>query len=187
MTVKINPIYQSLLTGKDRYYFLTGGRGSGKSFSVAWNILMLSFEVGHTILYTRLTMVSANKSIIPEFKAMIERMELEDAFDITNDQIINKMSGSVIWFMGLKSSSKSNTARLKSLAGVTTWVIDEFEDMFDEEDLFDKIDNSIRTAEKQNRVIMIMNPSTREFWAYERFITNPAMREMKGSLYDKSI
>lgn len=175
--VKINPIFQPLLTGNDRYYFLTGGRGSGKSFSVAFNVLMLSFEIGHVILYTRLTMVSAKKSIIPEFQQMIERMGLEDVFTVTNDQIINKHSGSVIWFMGLKASSGSNTARLKSLAGVTTWVIDEFEDMFDEEVLFDKIDNSIRTVGKKNRVIMVMNPSTKEFWAYDRFFNQTGIRE----------
>ena len=179
--VKINEIFRPLLTSKDRYYFITGGRGSGKSFSVAWSILMLTFEVGHTILYSRLTLVSAKDSIIPEFVNMIERMGLEDAFDVTNTHVINKLTGSKIWFRGLKASAKSNTAKLKSLAGVTTWVIDEFEDMMDEEVLFDKIDNSIRTKENQNRVIMIMNPQTREFWAYERWFERPGVHPRLNS------
>ena len=174
-SVTINEIFRPLLTNDDRYYFLTGGRGSGKSFSVAWSMLMLSFEEDHVMLYTRLTMVSANKSIIPEFKKMIELMGLEEHFIINADQVVNKTSGSVIWFMGLKSSSGANTARLKSLSGVTTWIIDEFEDMQEEEELFDKIDNSIRTKNKLNRVIMIMNPTTHEFWAYERWFMNPGM------------
>lgn len=131
--------------------------------------MLILAETGHKVLYTRLTMISAAKSIIPEFKDMISRLDLEDQFDITSDQVICKRTGSLIWFMGLKGSSSSNTARLKSLSGVTTWVIDEFEDMADEEDLFDRIDNSIRTQERQNRVIMVMNPQTKEFWAYERW------------------
>lgn len=130
---------------------------------------MLTFEPGHIVLYTRLTMVSAKKSIIPEFQQMIETMGYEDHFHITQDQIINKHSGSKIWFIGLKGSSGYNTARLKSIPGVTTWIIDEFEDMMDEEKLFDTIDNSIRTTGKQNRVFLLMNPQTREFWAYDRW------------------
>ncbi len=168
--IAINEYFEPLLSSNDRYYFLTGGRGSGKSFAVAHAMLVLTFEVGHTILYTRLTMVSANKSIIPEFNNMIEALGLEDQFDVTADQIVNKETGSTIWFMGLKSSSGANTARLKSLSGVTTWVIDEFEDMSQEEALFHKVDESIRTNDMQNRVIMVMNPTTREFWAYDYFL-----------------
>ena len=168
----INQIFRPILDNKDsRYFLLTGGRGSGKSFAIAWSILMLSFEPGHTILYTRKTMVSADKSIIPEFQGMIERMGLDEAFSVTSNQIVNDHSGSTIWFMGLKSGQKDNTARLKSLSGVTTWIIDEFEDLANDEELFDRIDLSIRHADKQNRIIMSMNPTTKEFWAYDRFIT----------------
>jgi phage terminase large subunit len=49
---------------------------------------------------------------------------------------------------------------LKSLAGVTTWVLDEAEELTDE-DTFDKIDFSIRAKNIQNRVILVLNPSTK--------------------------
>ena len=155
---------------------------------MAWSILMLSFEPGHTILYTRKTMVSADKSIIPEFTAMIERMGLEEAFEVTKNQITNIGSKSTIWFMGLKSGQKDNTARLKSLAGVTTWIIDEFEDLANDEELFDRIDLSIRSNDHQNRVIMSMNPTTKEFWAFDRFMTDyridPKLYEYETSVDD---
>lgn len=153
-----------------RYFLLTGGRGSGKSFAVALNTLILSFDnkCQHKILFTRYTLKSASISIIPEFKEKIELMEWQDYFHITNNEITNLQTQSKILFRGIKTSSGDQTANLKSLQGITTWVIDEAEEMMDE-DIFDKIDFSVRQKGAKNRVIMIMNPSTKEHWIYQRF------------------
>ena len=113
-------------------------------------------------------MRSASISIIPEFLEKIELLGWEDKFYITKDEIINKHSGSRILFRGIKTSSGDQTANLKSLQGVTTWILDEAEELIDEE-TFDKIDLSVRSKGIQNRVIMIMNPSTKEHWIYQRF------------------
>ena len=66
------------------------------------------------------------------------------------------------------SSSGTQTANLKSLAGVTCWVLDEAEELIDET-VFDKIDLSIRSKNAQNRVIMILNPTTAEHFIYNRW------------------
>ena len=36
-----------------RYYLITGGRGSGKSWTLALFLLNLTYEKGHVILFTR--------------------------------------------------------------------------------------------------------------------------------------
>ena len=64
-------------------------------------------------------------------------------------------------FKGIRTSSGNQTAALKSLNGVTTFVVDEAEELL-EEDVFNKIDFSIRTQGKQNRCILILNPATKE-------------------------
>ena len=160
----------NIFPNNTRYYLLTGGRGSGKSFAVALNILVLSFDnkCQHKILFTRYTLRSASISIIPEFKEKIELMEWEHLFHITNNEITNLETGSKILFRGIKTSSGDQTANLKSLQGITTWVIDEAEEMVDE-DIFDKIDFSVRQKGAKNRIIIIMNPSTKEHWIYQRF------------------
>ena len=84
------------------------------------------------------------------------------------NEIINIGSGSSIMFKGIKTSSGNQTAALKSLSGVTTFVVDEAEELVDES-VFDKIDLSVRSNTKQNRVILIMNPATKEHWIYKRF------------------
>lgn len=165
-----------LLGSKSRYFVVTGGRGSGKSFEVGRFITLLSFEQGHKILFTRQTMTSAHLSIIPEFKEKIELLKLEDLFSISKSEIKNKNSNSEIFFKGLKTSSGDQTANLKSLQGVTTWVLDEAEELVDEA-TFDKINLSIRSNDKQNRIILILNPATKEHWIYKKFFENEGVKE----------
>ena len=173
--LKINEKYL-VLDNDTRYYICTGGRGSGKSFSIGLLLCLLTVETGHVILFTRYTLRSAGISIIPEFLEKIELLGWQDKFHITKDEIINKQSGSRILFRGIKTSSGDQTANLKSLQGVTTWVLDEAEELTDEE-TFDKIDLSVRAKGIQNRVIMIMNPSTKEHWIYQRFFEVRGVQE----------
>ena len=164
----LNKRFTPLFGSDNRYYVVTGGRGSGKSYSVTMFLLMLTYEVNHVILFTRFTLVSAHISIIPEFIEKIELIDRFADFHITKDEIINLKTGSKILFKGIKTSSGQQTANLKSLSGVTTWVLDEAEELTDE-DVFDKIDLSIRSQQKQNRVILILNPATKEHFIYKRF------------------
>ena len=115
-----------------RYYIVTGGRGSGKSFAISTLLCLLTQEEGHVILFTRYTLRAASISIIPEFVDKIERLGMGSLFSITKDEIINEATGSKILFRGIKTSSGNQVANLKSLQGVTTWVLDEAEELVDE-------------------------------------------------------
>ena len=165
--IKINPKYE-LLGSDSRYFVITGGRGSGKSYSLNSFLLLLTYEVGHVILFTRYTLTSAHVSIIPEFIDKIETAGVANEFRITKDEIVNLRTGSKILFRGIRTSQGTQTANLKSLANVTTWVLDEAEELVDE-DVFDKIDFSIRAKGIQNRVILVLNPATKEHFIYKRF------------------
>lgn len=177
---KIDEAFKPLYTSKKRYFFITGGRGSLKSTSVHDFISRLTYDKGHGILVTRYTMTSAEKSIIPEFKIVATRNGSINDFIITNSKITNKLTGSFILFSGIKTSSGDQTANLKSLAGITTWIIDEGED-FKDEKTFDDIDDSIRTNEQQNRVIWIQNPSTIDHFIHKRWVDKtPKVLKIEG-------
>lgn len=169
MKAKINEVFKPLYTTTKRYVLLTGGRGSLKSTTVHDFIARLTYEKGHGVLFTRYTMTSAEKSIIPEFKITLERLGIESHFHITQNTITNLKTGSFIYFSGIKTSSGNQTANLKSIAGITTWVIEEGED-FQDEKAFDAIDNSIRTTNQTNKIIWIQNPTTKEHFIYKRWI-----------------
>ena len=170
------PIYHPLYTDTEKFIILiTGGRGSGKSFNASTFIERLTFEmtpvekIVHQILYTRYTMVSAGMSIIPE---MMEKIDLDGTtkyFKTTKTDIVNKMTKSRIMFRGIKTSSGNQTAKLKSIQGITTFVCDEAEE-WTSEDEFDKIMLSIRKKGIQNRIIIIMNPCDSNHFIYKKYI-----------------
>ena len=77
--VIISPKYKPLWQSDKRYFICTGGRGSGKSFSVTLFLLTLTFEEGHRILFTRYTLTSAKTSIIPQFIEVMEALGYDDS------------------------------------------------------------------------------------------------------------
>jgi len=174
------------LNNPTRYFIVTGGRGSGKSYSINMLLcLLMTYEAGHTILFTRYTLRSASISIIPEFVDKIQHLKMFNDFIITKDEIIHRETRSKILFRGIKTSSGNQVANLKSLQGVTTWVLDEAEELVDE-NIFDTIDLSVRQKDIQNRVIMILNPATKEHFIYRRFFeeagVQAGMNHSKGDV-----
>ncbi len=171
--IKLHKAYQPLWQEESRRYFLmTGGRGSGKSFALALFLCDLAIRQKQTILYTRFTLQSAHISIIPEFIDKIETMGLIGDFEISKTEIAHKYTGSKIIFRGIKTSAGNQTAALKSIQGVTTWVLDEAEELVDEP-TFDKIDESVREKGTQNRVIIVLNPTHTSHWIYNRWFGSP--------------
>ena len=173
--IDINKKYAPISNEDSRYFIITGGRGSGKSFSINLLLVLLTYEKGHTILFTRYTLASAYVSIIPEFIDKLELLDIFDDFYITKDEIKNKRSGSKIIFKGIKTSSGDQTANLKSLQGVTTFVLDEAEELTSE-NTFDKIDLSVRQQGATNRVILILNPASKEHWIYRRYFEDKGVQ-----------
>jgi phage terminase large subunit len=180
---KLSPKYTNLFESDTRYYLITGGRGSSKSFSINAFLLLLTYEEGHTILFSRYTLTSAHVSIIPEFIEKIEILDRYEDFNITKDEIVNIKTGSKILFKGIKTSSGQQTANLKSLSGVTCFVLDEAEELTDE-NIFDKIDLSIRSQLKQNRVILILNPAMKNHFIYQRFFESKGVQAGENTIKD---
>lgn len=174
--IKLSKKLRPLWTDDYDYAVITGGRGSGKSFAVGDFLENLSFEPDHIILFTRYTMTSAHLSVIPEFQEKIEIEQHQPYFDIKQTEIINKATDSKILFRGIKTSSGVQTASLKSIQGLTTWVVDEAEELTDVE-VFDKIDESVRSKKVKNRVILILNPAMKTHWIYKRFFEEGGVNE----------
>ena len=168
------------LDGNHRYLHADGTvtHNSGKSFSTSNFIERLTFEMNkdekgnkliHQVLLTRYTMTSANISVIPEFMEKIELDGTEKYFATRRADIENRMTGSKIMFRGIKTSSGNQTAKLKSIHGITTFVVDEAEEWTSEKE-FETIMYSIRQQGIQNRIIIIMNPTDSNHFIYEKYI-----------------
>tara|TARA_R110002126_G_scaffold50551_2_gene139209 strand:- start:586 stop:1836 length:1251 start_codon:yes stop_codon:yes gene_type:complete len=158
----INPVFEPIFKDEidsPRYYQLFGGRGSGKSFVAAIAMVQLTFSpYGHKILYLRQTMASSDDSVVADIKAAIGILGVAEHFSESRGTITNKSTGSTIAFKGIRSSG-SATAKLKSLSGITTLVVEEAEEVESFEE-FSKVDESIRIANKPLKVILIYNPTS---------------------------
>jgi len=168
LTLILSKKYNPLFDSKARYFIITGGRGSGKSFAVTVFLTLLTMSRGIRVLFTRFTMTSAHLSIIPEFLEKIGLLGFDETFNINKSEVVNAKNKSDILFRGIKTSAGNQTASLKSLQGISTWVLDEAEELVDE-NIFDTIDLSIREKKVQNRIILVLNPVTKEHWIYKRF------------------
>ena len=181
--IRTHPVYYPLYTDTEKPIILvTGGRGSGKSFAVSTFLERLSFEmrhlvnahgerenIVHNILFSRYTMTSAELSVIPEFLEKVEADGTERYFHATKQDVLNTQSGSKIMFRGIKTSSGNQTAKLKSIHGITTFVCDEAEEWTSEKE-FSTIMYSIRQKGIQNRIIVVMNPTDKYHFIYRNYI-----------------
>ena len=167
-TVTLSPKYAPLFNLTTRYCMVIGGRGSGKSFAVSTAEVNNSFNEGQVSLFTRFTMTSADISIIPEFVEKSAILGYTSLFHKAYNSITNTASGSSILFRGIKTSSGNQTASLKSIAGVTRWVLDEGEELVSEE-TFDKIDLSVRKTNADIHVVVVMNPPAEDHFILRRF------------------
>lgn len=173
MPIKFSKKYQPLfkLLEKDNYkevdiVILTGGRSSAKSFGVACLSLLGLVMKGWNVLYTRFTNASITDSIKPEVDDKIELLGYENTVTSTNTHIEHK--GNRIAFKGIKTGSKQQTANLKSLSGFNLFVVDEAEELPDYE-TFEKVFLSIRSKEKRNITILLLNPTSIQHWIYRKF------------------
>jgi len=168
LKARIKRKYQPLYTSDKRYFILTGGRGSGKTFAVQDFLIRLLEDTEQGILYTRYTMKSVKDTIIPLFIKYIDTIGDSRNYHTTATKVINKRTGSFIMFSGIKVQSKDQTGNLKSLPNINTWVVEEAED-YNREQSFIDIDDSIRDKDKVNKVILILNPTTRHHFIYKKF------------------
>jgi len=171
----INPVFEPLFMDSidmPRYYQVYGGRGSGKSFTTSVAIVKLTYsEHKHKVLYLRQTMTSSEDSTIADIRTAIEILGLGSDFREVKGVITNIKTGSTITFKGIRSTG-NQTAKLKSLSGITTLVIEEAEEVESFEE-FSKIDESIRIAGKPLKVILIYNPtSSISSWIHKEWFDN---------------
>ena len=182
--IRTHPVYYPLYTDTEKPIILvTGGRGSGKSFCCSTFIERLTFEMQHVdgarrgerenlvhnILFSRYTMTSAELSVIPEFLEKVEADGTASFFRSTKQDVVNIKTGAKVMFRGIKTSSGNQTAKLKSIHGITTFVCDEAEEWQSEKE-FSTIMYSIRQKGIQNRIIIIMNPTDKYHFIYRNYI-----------------
>ena len=111
---------EGLLTPR-RYKVLYGGRGSGKSWSVAAALVLMATTRPVRILCARETQRSIQESVHKLIRDTIARLGVSSLFEVQETRILGR-NGSDFSFAGIRQQSISN---LKSFEGVDICWVEE--------------------------------------------------------------
>jgi len=147
-----------------RYKVAYGGRGSGKSWTIAQLLVIKSLEKPTRILCAREIQKSILDSCLQLLSDTIYRLGVESEFDIQATQILGK-NGSRFIFEGLKS----NISKVKSMEGIDIVWCEEADQM-----TATSWNTLIPTIRKPGSEIWVsFNPSDEMDDTYQRFVVNP--------------
>jgi phage terminase large subunit len=115
LDVEFPPKLAAVLFVPKRYLFIRGGRGSGKSWSVARALILKAFAKPERILCTREVQKSIKQSVHQLLKDQIAELGLNDFFQVLENEI-RGLNGSAFYFSGL---SDQTSTTIKSFEGCT--------------------------------------------------------------------
>ncbi|CAB4184341.1 phage_term_2, phage terminase, large subunit, PBSX family, partial [uncultured Caudovirales phage] len=115
LNVELPPKLALTLFEPSRYKFIRGGRGSGKSWSVARALLLKAFSKPERVLCTREIQKSIKQSVHQLLKDQIAALGLESFFQVLENEI-RGLNGSAFYFSGL---SDQTVESIKSFEGCT--------------------------------------------------------------------
>lgn len=160
----INPIFRPFISPA-RYKIAKGGRGSGKSWSVARLLIEIARRGNYRFLCGRELQNSIGDSVLKLLEDTIERHGYSDEFEVQRASIFHVHTGSEFMFYGIKN----NPTKIKSLEGVDICWMEEAEAVTKE-----SWDILIPTIRKPNSEIWVtFNPKNILDDTYQRFIVQP--------------
>lgn len=144
------------------YVVLYGGRGSGKSETVARYCLFRAIQKQTLILCARESQNSLSDSVHALISGLINSMGLHDLFTVERDKIFHKHNGSKFIFKGMRQDA----GHLRSMTGVDIVWIEEAQ--YIGRAGFTSLDDTIRKDGSQ--IIMVLNPRYADDPIYQDFV-----------------
>lgn len=192
MQFHFNEIYEQVLLSDAFEIDITGGRGRGGShFCTDYFLYKIITSKHFRGYFMRLIHSDIKNSLYQDFKDRIEEKEEEldikllDKFHFNENElsIKYKPNGNMIISKGFRKSSNTRTAKMKSIAGATDIVIEEFEEV--EEQDYRKLKDSLRTTKAQPRILRIWNPPHKDHWiltTYYNLIPNKEAEQLQKNI-----
>lgn len=174
---EVSPAFEEFIFDWDyETYLLIGGYGSGKSYQVAFKIILKLLEEKRKCLVVREVFETLEQSCFDLFKEILEDMKLltEDVTEYRRRRTkvlaqkspmqIKFPNGSRIIFKGMDKPEK-----VKSINGVSIVWLEECSEI--KYDGYKELLGRIRTPNVSMHFILSCNPISRDNWVYKRFFT----------------
>jgi phage terminase large subunit len=160
----INPIFRPFIT-PHRYKVAKGGRGSGKSWTIARLLIEISRRSHYRFLCARELQNSMSDSVIRLLDDTIAREGYQAEFEVLRNGIRHLITGSEFMFYGIKN----NPTKIKSLEGIDICWMEEAEAVTKE-----SWDILIPTIRKPGSEIWVSyNPKNILDDTHQRFVISP--------------
>lgn len=156
--------FQSLFKPQ-RYKIYHGGRGSGKSWSVARALLLLAAQKPLRILCTREVQKSIKDSVHRLLSDQIQAMGLGQFYEVLDTEI-RERNGSLFLFAGLANHTVES---IKSYEAVDIVWVEEAQTVSKKS--WDILTPTIRTPNSE--IWVTFNPELETDETYQRFVVNP--------------
>ena len=158
------PVKMASLFDKARYKIYYGGRGAGKSHSVAKALLILGARSPIRVLCAREYQTSIRDSVHKLLSDQIELMNMHSIYEITQNSIRGR-NGSEFAFVGLKN----NVSNVKSYEGIDICWVEEAQTVSRM-----SWNTVIPTIRKEGSEIWVtFNPELETDETYQRFVVKP--------------
>lgn len=159
------PTKAKVLFGAHRYTVLHGGRGSGKSQSVARALLLMATQKPLRVLCCREIQRSIRDSVHRLLADIIESLELSDCYRVMENQIVGH-NGSLFLYSGLSTQTIDS---IKSMEGVDICWVEEAQTITERS--WQLLIPTIRKP--GSRFIITMNPQLESDPTSKRFMSDP--------------
>ena len=170
---KFSPLWYSDKT----YFLLSGGRGAGKSYSMAGYVISkLVAPEQFKCIIARYTLKSVDDSVFGDIVSILTKFKLISAFNVTKDSI--SFGNNTVKTHGMKLQEGSMVAHGKGFSEPTHLIIDEAQEVTQESEYQSLID-SFRTKDAKTQIIIIYNPTDKSSWIYKRwYLTEGVLRPL---------
>jgi phage terminase large subunit len=165
LPAQLNPVLRAFWRTRARNRVLYGGRSSSKSWDAAGIAVQFARMCKIRILCTRQFQNKITESVYTLIKIQIERFGLQDEFDITNNSIKHKITGSEFLFYGLWR----HIDEIKSLESIDILWVEEAHNLTETQ--WEILEPTIRKEGSQCWIIF--NPRFATDFVYKRFVVNP--------------
>lgn len=161
-------LWYSMQNTKSMIWVIIGGRGSGKTWDIVWNLVEKArVEKLIKIIAGRLK-ADKLKWIRGEFLAVIRFLNCEDEFDMNNQRFLHKETGCEIHFMAVLDEDE-----VRGLQGVKYFYVDESKDISKE--MVETIIPSVRM--EGGEVYFAFNPEYESDYLYREYVLNWSLKE----------
>lgn len=172
---QFNKVFRAVFTTLCRYIDIWGGRARGGSHFATDYFLYLIVQPGYFRgVFMRSIFSDIRGSLWQDFKDRVQTAIdngsiNEDDIELSESTMTATYSptGNTIISKGFKRSSGTQSAKLKSLAGITHVIIEECEEV--DADDFMKLDDSLRLKNVQIQIFRLFNPPSKNHWLIKRY------------------